>query len=217
MVNRAIWASVVKFKVALLTFLLGITAVAIWVALTRDKREPRVIIPDRLGPQAFKILDERASVAKLPTLRTVLLPANDLEVRVWVGGGTHGDDGLVLRKSAGQWSAMYLEGMFDKYPPARYQETHILPGTKSGWNAAWQRLIKTGIMSLPDESATRCETSMVVVDGTDYVVEINANEIYRVYSYSNPNYAPCAEAAQILEIGEIVAEEFGLKSFNLRK
>jgi hypothetical protein len=190
MINSAIRALTLHFKVALLTFLLGIATASIWMGLMRDKGELRVILPDQWGPEAFRIVDERAGAAQLPKLRTVLLLADDLEVRIWVGGGTHGEDGLVLQRSAGRWSAIYLEGMFDKYPPAKYQEAHILSAPKSGWETTWQRLIKAGILSLPDESERQCET--FILDSTDYLIEINTNGLFRAYSYGNPSHASCA-------------------------
>jgi hypothetical protein len=59
-----------------------------------------------------------------------------------------------------------------------------------------------------------------ILDGIWYVVESNKNMTYRIYSYSNPWYeAPwykrCNEAKQMILIGKIIGEEFGLERFDL--
>jgi hypothetical protein len=51
-------------------------------------------------------------------------------------------------------------------------------------------------------------------------VESNINMTYRAYSYGNPWYeAPwykrCNEAKQMILIGKIIREEFGLELFDL--
>lgn len=84
---------------------------------------------------------------------------------------------------------------------------------RSGWEAAWQRLTKAGILSLPDAQVVGCNTH--IFDGTSYVVEINKEETYRTYLYDNPNYSRCSEARQMLKIGEVLAEEFDLKQFKI--
>jgi hypothetical protein len=49
------------------------------------------------------------------------------------------------------------------------------------------------------------------------VVEINKDRVYRTYEYGNPNFAKCGEAKQMIELGEIIANEFGLGDFRIKK
>jgi hypothetical protein len=44
-------------------------------------------------------------------------------------------------------------------------------------------------------------------------IKINKDRAYRSYLYDNPQHAPCREAKQILVVGDIIAEEFGLIEF----
>lgn len=219
-----------RLSVALLTFFLGVAAATVFLIkgtfierlpqkryvdnTAQEKPEMRFTIPnDRWEPIYFKFINERTGEASLPRLRTVLLPRNDFEVRVWAGFGQNGEDGLILRRSSDQWSAIHLHGMFERYPPAKYQE--LLAAPKSGWENVWQRLVEAGVLTLPDASAVQC--SPHVLDGISYVVEINMNKSYRTYMYDDPNYAKCNEAKQMIKIGEVIAEEFNLEEFKIRE
>ena len=200
----------IRVAVALLAFLLGVSATLVYL---RHKRQLYVLIPMKWERYGLQALDGRANAAELPKLRTVLLPAGDLEVRAWVGFGISGEDGLILRRVAGQWSALHLRGIYERYPPERYQQTFSLAPPKSGWERAWQRLVGAGILALPDESSLRCGGA--ILDGVSYVVEVNVDDTYRLYSYGNPQYAKCDEAKKMMGIGRIISEEFGPGAFNL--
>lgn len=195
---------------ALLAFLLGVSATIVYL---RHQRRLQVVIPMNWERYGLKVLDERAAAGELPKLRTVLLPTGDLEVRVWVGFGTSGEDGLILRRAAGQWSALHLRGMYEQYPPERYQETFTLAAPKSGWEPAWRRLVEAGILALPDASSLQCGVGGF--DGVHYAVEVNVDDTYRLYSYGHPQYAECDEARKMMGIGRIISEEFGPGAFNL--
>jgi len=157
----------------------------------------------------FGIIKEHTMKAKIPDLSTVLPPEGGFEIRVWVGFGINGEDSFILRHSSNQWSAAHLHGM-SEHPPFVIT-LRTLDAPQSGWEATWQRLTESGILTLPDASAVGCNTQ--IFDGRSYVVEINKDKTYRTYLYDNPKHAPCSEAKQILEIGEIIAEEFGLSGF----
>ena len=77
---------------------------------------------------------------------------------------------------------------------------------KSGWDVAWQRLVDTGILTLPDAEKIDCRGG--ALDGMSYVVQYKLKNTYRTYMYDNPNYAKCDEAKQMIEINRIIAEEF---------
>ena len=87
-----------------------------------------------------------------------------------------------------------------------------LSNPKSGWNATWQKLVDAGILVLPDSSKLKYEDG--VMDGKSYVIETNSDYLYRTYQYGNPNYVKLKEAKQMVEIGQIIADEFGLESFS---
>jgi len=95
-----------------------------------------------------------------------------------------------------------------------------LSAPKSDWNRAWLRLIDAGILILPDGGELpKCIPG--VTDGISYAVETNMNRTYRAYAYFNPwydrppVYRRCNEARQMILIGKILGEEFGLKRFDL--
>ena len=192
--------------VAFLTFILGVVATAIWFIPHSPKT---TIMPaGEWEEHAFRTINKRTDTANLPSLRSVNLPNEDLEVRLWVGFGISGEDGIILRRSSNQWSALYLHGSFDRYPPANYQKQRNLGAPKSGWENLWQRLVGAGILTLPDAPAIGCNPLML--DGVRYVVEINMNKTYRTYMYANPQYAKCSEAKRMIEISDFLIDEFGL-------
>src|SRR5829696_6829160 len=96
-----------RLIVASLTCVLGIAAA---LYATRPTAL-RIIRGGAWEPTAFMIIDRHTAAANLPNLRTVLLADDDIEVRVWVGFGIFREDGLILRRAAGQWSGIHLHGM----------------------------------------------------------------------------------------------------------
>ena len=157
-------------------------------------------------PLFFRAIDERAKRSRLETLRSGALPGDDFEVRVWHGFGLTLLEGFVLKRAGGQWSAIHLRGITRNMSSQEFQKT--LQPPKSGWDKSWQRLQDAGILSLPDAFAIEC--SPMINDGMSYVVEYNRNGIYRTYLYDNPDYAKCNEAKRMINIGNIIAEEFNL-------
>jgi hypothetical protein len=172
----------------------------------------------RFDPLSNKNFNERLSKVNLPSLRTVTLPENDdFEVRVWIGFGQHGEDCFILRYLSGNWSAMHLEGMAEA--PPFPNSLRPLSSPKSGWNNAWKKLTNAGILVLPNSEEVNCIPG--IKDGVGYAVEYNKDMIYRTYHYPNPwydrppHYNRCNEAKQIILIGKIIGEEFGLELFDL--
>ena len=219
-----------RLVIALLTFLIGIAAATVWltkrpstedvpqkrqpIPAAQERRELRLSIPtDGWEPIFFEPINERVDMAGLAHLRTVSLPKDDLEVRVWVGFGLTALEGFILKRAQGQWSATHLEGIHQRLPKGEYQK--LLQTPESGWEAAWRRLVDAGILTLPDASAVGCSAG--INDGKSYVVEVNKDKAYRTYMYDNPNHAKCDEAKQMLKVGEIIAEEFGVEEFRLGK
>src|SRR5215211_3525192 len=110
--------------IAVLTIFLSIGGILAWSINRSSKQELRVEIPDSKWVQIFfetqglgsKSINELTKEANLINLRSVVLPDNDLEVRVWVGFGVHGVDGLILRRSANHWTGIHLHGMAERPP-----------------------------------------------------------------------------------------------------
>jgi hypothetical protein len=200
----------------LLTALLGAAMTFFFVKEQQKKRELRLLLP-RSDMLRSPDINDRLAKVNLPSLRTVLMPGGNFEVRVWIGFGLNGTDCLILRYFSGQWLALHLQGTAEAPPFPNSLAT--LSSPKSGWNKAWQRLVDAGILTLPDALEVKCFPG--VLDGIGYVVESNINMTYRTYSYSNPWYDKppwykrCKEAKQMILIGKIIGEEFGLKGFDL--
>jgi hypothetical protein len=159
-------------------------------------------------PSFFMALDERIQKVKLPSLRTVVLSEQDLEVRFWYDGRPDVINGVVIRRSADQWSAVGVRQTRNRQPSEVKLEVLAVP--KSGWETAWAKLVGAGILTLPDASELSCNAPSA--DTFSFVIETNVNRIYRTYRYTNPFHAECDEAKRIILIEEIIGEEFGLQS-----
>jgi hypothetical protein len=174
---------------------------------TVQPSEFQVLIPkDTWGPIFFKEIDQRRLVGNLPNLRTGPVPSGDLAVRVWIGFGLTALQGFDLKRSSGQWSGLYLAGIYSGLPKNKYQKQ--LPPPKSGWDSLWQQLTAAEILSLPDARSIDCGGG--ALDGVCYVVETNLDNRYRTYMYDNPQFAKCQQAKQMVEISRILFTEFGL-------
>ena len=159
-------------------------------------------------PSFFKALDERAQKVKLPSLKTLVLSEQDLEVRFWYDGRPEVISGYVRRRSLGQGSAFFVRQTRDRLPSEVKLEA--MPVPRSGWETTWEKLVSTGILTMPDASEVGCNSPSF--DTVAYVIETNAHGVYRTYRYSNPEKANCAEANRIVMIEEIIGEEFRLHS-----
>ena len=197
-----------RLIIASFTFLLGISASA-W--LLRQKQDFQVSIPEHnwvkiwfeLTGLETKSINEVTREAELSNLRTAALPGDDLEARVWVHAQQH-SRALILKRSAGRWSAILLRGMLTEQ---KLEKREILSAPRSGWEGAWARLVSAGILILPDAAEIQCSTG--ILDGTSYVVEVSKDRTYRTYMYDNPDYAKCDDAKQMIKILDIIEDEFG--------
>lgn len=214
-----------KLLIGFLIFLVFGTGAAAWFITRRpdgrklegdhlrksQEAEPlgKVTSEARWEPIFFKMINERLAESGIAELRTVQMTGNDFEVRVWVGFGGKGEDGIILRHSSNQWSGLHLHGISEG--PRLVSTVSNLAAPRSGWEAAWQKLTQAGLLTLPDAPAVGCSTQ--IFDGVSYVVEISKGQKYRTYLYDNPSHSKCSEAKQMLEIGGIIAEEFDLSEF----
>jgi hypothetical protein len=173
----------------------------------QEAEKPRLVIPDaQWEPLLFSSIDEVVDQTKLPKLRTILRGNDDLEVRIWaLGGENRMIHGFILRRLDSQWSLIRIKSMGEHQQIQKYEESTSPP--KSGWDAAWKKLVSAGVLTLPDGSEVQCNATMF--DGVGYVVEINMDRTYRTYMYENPALAKCGEAQQMKQIAKIIDEEFG--------
>lgn len=178
----------------------------------QEDHEFRIIIPSAIWTSIyFESINKRAEDAQLPILKLKALPNNDLEVRVWSGFGITALRGFVLKRTSGNWQANHLDGIVFRERKSKKElkkEERKLDQPKSGWDNAWQKLIDAGILNLPDPEDSSCRGDSL--DGMSYVVEYNFNNTYRTYMYDNPEIASlhCPEYKPMLEINQIIAEEF---------
>lgn len=198
----------IRLIAALVAFVLGVAATTAWL-INRQLAEPetRLVIPAAgWEPIFFREINAVTKLAGLTDIRKTILTDDDVEARVWWGGGLEPLEGVALKRVAREWSAVSLKA--DRYYEPQKAERIGLLAPKSGWEACWQRLVDAGILTLPDASEIDCNVSML--DGMGIIVEINKDRTYRTYMYGNPFYAKCDEAKRMLMIGEIIADEFGL-------
>jgi hypothetical protein len=157
----------------------------------------------------FEAIIERGKTSNLKRLKSKALPGDDLEIRVWSGFGITLLEGFILKRTAGEWSAVDLDWEVSENPKGKRDVKPLdkkLDVPKSGWDAAWQKLFDAGILTLPDAEKINCSGN--TVDGFSYVVEYKLKNTYRTYMYDNPEYAKCDEAKQMVKINRIIAEEF---------
>jgi hypothetical protein len=171
------------------------------------KQELRVVIPEEIEKYSYiQSIDSFAQENGLSKLRQTMLPNNDLEIRVQVGFGLYGVDALLLKRTAGEWRAAHYRGMICTLGN---RGKVALAAPKSGWDAAWQRLKEAGILSLSGVKDSG------IKDGTSYIVETNLNRTYLVYAFGNPDHLKDREGKQMVAIGDVIADEFGLETFKV--
>lgn len=157
----------------------------------------------------FEEIIEREKISKLRRLKSKSFPEDDLEIRVWSGFGITALRGFLLKRIAGEWSAVDLDWEVFKNSKGKRDLKPLdkkFDVPNSGWDAAWQKLVDAGILTLPDAEKIDCRGG--ALDGMSYVVEYKFRNTYRTYMYDNPNYAKCNEAKQMVKINRIIAEEF---------
>lgn len=158
-------------------------------------------------PIFFREIDKRAKLARLKPLRRTILPKDDVELRVWIGFGLIPLEGIIIKKSQGQWSAKHLRSISPRL--ARSDYSQVLTAPKSGWASFWQQVAEKGVFTLPDSSELTDE--VLAFDGESYVVETNREGAYRTYHYNNPALQQWPEARKIIEIVQSILDEFGIQ------
>lgn len=153
--------------------------------------------------------DRVATLAGLGKLGSSGLGKDDVEVRVWFGFGLFPLEGFVMSRRAGRWSAFHLKA--DSHYQPKKASRNELQTPKSGWEVCWQQLVNAGVLTLPDG------TDGPDPDAQGYMVQVRNGASYRSYHYVSPEYSHLPAAKNMLEIGDIISNEFGLLRFKARK
>lgn len=146
-------------------------------------------------PLFFDAIDDRS---KWGRLRESSVPVGGMEIRIWAGFGITGMEGYRLRRYGTNWSAYYLG------PKIQHMRREIELDDK--WEERWEKIEQLGILTLPDSSGL--PNPVLVSDGVSYVIEINDGRTYRTYCYMNPNRKRWEEAQKLIQIVNIIDEEF---------
>lgn len=164
----------------------------------------RVIIPSDF--RSLSGVDAYAAKYNLPKLRETTLPNDDLEIRMYVGS-RFGSDLLVITRSSGEWKATHFPFSLCNGSDEMRASGEPLTSPKSGWVEAWKKLKAAGLLSLSGVKDAGWN------DGYDYIVETNLNKTYVLYEYINPHKLKNSDGQQMVALGDVIAEEFGLKAF----
>ena len=156
----------------------------------------------------FPALEERTKKVELASLSAMHLAETDVEVRFWLDASPDRIEGFVFRRRGDSWSATRLYQRRRAWPSAVKLENLGTP--KSGWDNFWKQLTDKGILVLPDSDETKCLKGGL--DGIGYVFEVVAEQKYRTYRYSTPQFAECEEAKRVLSIVDLMIDEFNIRS-----
>ena len=132
------------------------------LSLPTTKKELKKDIPNATWVKIyFEGIDKIVERNSIYKLSENVLAEGDFEIRVWVGFGIYGNDGLILKRSSGgNWTATYLSEMSchleDK---GKYKDRgkYNLESPKSGWEETWKKLVNAGVLTLPDSSEINYE------------------------------------------------------------
>lgn len=155
--------------------------------------------------------DETDRVATLAGLGKMgsSLGKDDVEVRVWFGFGLFPLEGFVMSRRDSRWSAFHLKA--DRhYQPTKASRNELQP-PRSGWEVCWQQLVNAGVLTLPNG------TDGPDPDAQGYLVQVRSAASSRSYHYVAPEHSDLPAAKNMLEIGDIISNEFGLLRFRARK
>ena len=193
----------VQHGLIVLILMIATAVGGLWIANRSGGQKPNIQLelPNaRWEPIFFQGIDDATQAAGIAELRTEYVPKDDIEVRVWRGFGLTPLEGILLKRTDYQWSAIYIRR---NRAEDRTVEMRNLDSPKSGWEPFWISLQDKGILKLPDSLEVGCAPGQL--DGIGYVVEINQGYKYRTYMYSQNG---CPEAEQMRYIAKSIATEF---------
>ncbi|CAN5231642.1 hypothetical protein BH10ACI1_BH10ACI1_04710 [soil metagenome] len=128
-----------------------------------------------------------------------------LEVRINRWTALEGGEILILRKINNDWSAMLI-GDGDRF--SCYYQKAVQP--KSGWENFWNAIQKEGLLEIPDGQRGFCSGC---TDGSGFIVEVSYQDKLKRYSLRIPEASKTKESKQILNIGDLISQEFDTPVF----
>lgn len=198
-----------RFFIIILTFVIGIFAVAGWFYYQKSQPNQVLVLnahQDSLlfnGVSGYGGINKVTELSEVVKLREVHLQKGDIEVRVWRGFGLLPLEGVVLKRTAGQWSGLHITTN-NYYEPEKAEVKALYP-PQMGWESFWQQLVEKEILTLPQTSENGCDFSNT--DGIGYLVEINQDKIYRYYFYQIRREKQCYEAERMKDIGDFIGQK----------
>lgn len=181
--------------------ILGFILIALICSCT--PKAPVITSVSRVDTIFFQEINRVTDLAGIESLRTVYVPKDDLEVRVWRGFGLSPLEGVLLRRTGNSWSGLHLTA--DQYFEAQNVQVEMLQPPRSGWTTFATEIVDNGLLRLPKMREEACDENGV--DGIGYLVEINHNRTYRSYLYRDGNTG-CRESEEMSNIGEVIGLEF---------
>lgn len=165
-----------------------------------------------------------SEAAGIGELRESQLPEGQQEIRIWLGFGLSLVDrmmrlqvspsGAVRGEVLGHYSSdlsseetaefqqKLLAGCINLREGKDEAVCTATFGQEPDWQAIYQKLLKLGLLDLPDESALPTRTH--VKDGVSMVVELRNGSRYRAYQYSNPSFSSEPQAISANKIMKAV-------------
>ena len=143
-------------------------------------------------------VDRLAAAVGLPPLRVGVLPARDLELRVW-SGFAWGLEGRRLLRRGGTWSAAsitYAPAPKGSGSKALVPTMRPVAAPTEGWNDVWYRLETLDLWTLPNE-ADLPDDGVRIYDGRSHLFEIRSGARYHAYFYNNPEHRPKSQSVRV--------------------
>jgi hypothetical protein len=149
---------------------------------------------------------------------------DSIQIRLWYGGSFTGERIVILSNKNNKWASEiskisystnpeYKRKSFDNYWEQSIPLRNIEYRTpKSGWNKFISQLLKLNILTLPQENNIKDFQKISTTDGDGVSVEVALKNVYRYYSYSNPDmYPQYEEMKNVSHILNLIDEEFRLE------
>ncbi|MDR7099287.1 hypothetical protein J2X04_001634 [Lysobacter niabensis] len=174
-----------------------------------------------------------SAAAGIGELKEISLPDKEREIRIWVGFGVLRTDHLLRLRTTqdgnvlGEVLVHYKNDLSDMGPedaaefrrsvlegcinPREGSESNVCTASyrrQPNWKTIYKKLVKLGILTLPDESVLP-PPEIDITDGVAMVVEVREGAQYRAYEYSNSWARREPEAVAATDILQIVGKAIG--------
>ena len=181
--------------------------------ISQNKNKVYMDIPKNKQTESYRKL--KAKIEGLIGLSSLETLVNAEEIRVWFANSSLQEQLVILKKEKGEWQASIHTLRFN-YDSLTNDLISIdkdvqIRVPKSGWKLFTDSLSTLKIDSLPDMSLIN--NYELGFDGRTITVEIAKMNVYRIYSYWEPNFNKdiSKEAKQILLILALLENELNFK------